>query len=300
MNSSLQADANKVLVVGISGRALFDLSKENQIFETEGLPAYRQYQLDHEDEILAPGPAFPLVKAMLRLNAIAPGNRRCEVVILSKNSPDLSLRLHQSIVHHDLDITRSGFTSGVPVSRYLHAFGVDLYLSRNHQDVRAGIAAGVASGVIYEAPREYAAAEDEIRVAFDADAVLFSDESERIYKERGLTAFLEHEKENARKPMKEGPFSKLFRAIAVLQAQFVEKTPIRTAIVTARNSPANERVIRTLRAWNVRVDETFFLGTIPKDQVLQAFGAHIFFDDQDRHVAPASQLVPSALVPQPT
>lgn len=290
-------DLNRVLVVGISGRALFDLSHENEIFETQGLEAYRRYQLEHEDDPLKPGPAFPLIKAMLALNAHAPGNRRCDVVIMSKNSPDLSLRLHNAVEKHGLDITRSAFTSGVPVAKYLRAYGVDLFLSRNHSNVQAGIAAGVASGVLYDLPPDYAAPVDQIRIAFDADAVLFSDESEQIYRSQGLQAFLDHERQNARSPMKEGPFSKLFRAIAVLQEQFGEKSPIRTAVVTARNSPADERVIRTFRAWDVRVDETFFLGTIPKDQVLEAFGAHIFFDDQDRHVALASRLVPSALVP---
>lgn len=295
----MKTDSNKILTVGISGRALFNLSKENEIFEQQGLNAYREYQLQHEDDIIEPGPAFPLVQAILRLNSFfTDGNRRCEVVILSKNSPDLSLRIHNSIQHYGLDIACSAFTSGVSTAKYLKAYNIDLFLSRNQNDVRAGISKGVASGVIYESPSDYSTSLEKINIAFDADAVLFSDESDRIFREHGLEAFLEHEKQNARSPMKDGPFSKLFRAISILQSEFGnDSSPVRTAIVTARNSPANERVIRTLRAWNVRVDEIFFLGNRPKDEILKEFEAHIFFDDQDKHVALASKSVPSALVP---
>lgn len=293
-------DLSKVLVVGISSRALFELTEANAVFEGEGLDAYIRYQLEREDEVLPPGAGFPLVRAMLALNEVAPGGRRCEVVILSKNSPDLSLRISRSIEHYGLDITRAAFVSGAPLAPYLNAFSVDLFLSRDAQDVQAAVDAGVAAAEIYPPPGNMAAPLDQIRIAFDADAVVFSDESERIYKEKGLEAFLDHEKANAKKPLKDGPFAKLFRAIAVLQAAFPKgETPIRTAIVTARNSPAHERVIRTLRVWGVRLDEVFFLGGVPKAEILRAFGAHMFFDDQDLHCAPASKVVPTARVPGP-
>jgi len=290
-------DWSKVLVVGISSRALFDLTESNEVYDRDGLEAYTKHQLDKEDEILKPGAGFPLVSAMLRLNGAAEaGGRRCEVVVMSRNNAAVSLRLWKSIQHHRLDITRAAFVSGTPLSNYLEAFKVDLFLSMNESDVQAAVNAGFAGAILYPPPADYTAPLDQIRIAFDADAVIFSDESERLYREKGLEAFLQHERENAQKPLKEGPFAKLLRAIAVLQSE-VNPDIIRTAIVTARNSPAHERVIRTLRVWGVRVDEAFFLGGIPKDKILRAFGAHIFFDDQHVHVEPASKVVPSGRVP---
>jgi 5'-nucleotidase len=290
-------DLSRVLVVGISSRALFDLGESNLVFEREGLDAYTRHQLSREEDVLAPGAAFPLISAMLRLNeATAVGGRRCEVVVMSKNNAATSLRLWRSIQHHRLDITRGAFVSGAPLADYLDAFKVDLFLSLNEPDVQAAVDAGFAAALVYPPPDGYTARLGQIRIAFDADAVIFSDESERIYQEQGLAAFLEHERQNARQPLKEGPFAKLLRAIAVLQRD-VRPDVIRTAIVTARNWPAHERVIRTLEVWGVRVDEAFFLGGIAKDKVLKAFGAHIFFDDQHAHVEPASRLVPAARVP---
>lgn len=291
-------DLSKVLVVGISSRALFDLASENQIYEQQGLEVYREHQRDNEDVDLKPCAGFPLVKAMLRLNKLVEGDRRCEVVLLSKNHPDISMRIFNAIRRHDLDITRTALVGGAALAPYLHGFDVDLFLSKDHADVQAAVNAGIAAAIIYDAPESFEADLQQIRIAFDGDAVLFSDESERIYKEKGLEAFLEHEKENARQPLREGPFAKLFRAIAILQAEFdPASAPIRTALVTARNSPAQERVIRTLHLWGVRVDEAFFLGGVQKDRILQAFRPHIFFDDQDVHVEPASKVVPAARVP---
>lgn len=289
-------DLSKTLVVGISSRALFDLNESNAIFEESGVEAYIAHQLQNEDAILRPGAGFPLIAGMLKLNASAPGGRRCEVVVMSKNNAATSLRLWRSIEHYKLDVTRGAFVSGAPLAQYLEAFKVDLFLSMHEPDVQAAVDAGFAAALLYPPPEGYEASVDQIRIAFDADAVVFSDESERIYQEQGLTAFLAHERENASQPLKPGPFAKLFRAIAVLQGE-VNPNIIRTAIVTARNSPAHERVIRTLATWGVRVDEAFFLGGIAKDKILHAFRAHIFFDDQHAHVEPASKLVPSARVP---
>lgn len=43
--------------------------------------------------------------------------------------------------------------------------------------------------------------ESQLKVAFDGDAVLFSDESEVIVKKHGLDTFFEHEKEFENKPL---------------------------------------------------------------------------------------------------
>jgi 5'-nucleotidase len=295
-------DFKKYLVVAVSSRALFDLTIENDIFEKEGLEAYSRYQLDHEDEVLQPGVAFPLIKGILRLNELVPKERKTEVIVMSRNNADTSLRITKSIEAHGLDITRGAYTSGVPITDYLEAFDVDLFLSAHQADIQSAIDAGRAAARILAPPEQPEQVADQIRIAFDGDAVLFSEESELIYQEQGLEAFIEHERANARKTLAAGPFAKLLRVLSKIQQEFngTESAPIRTALVTSRNSPAHERVIRTLREWNVRIDEAFFLGDASKDGVLQAFKPHIFFDDSDRHVQPASKLVPVAQVPHRT
>lgn len=294
-------DLSQYLVIGISSRALFDLTFENSIFESQGLEAYCKYQLEHEDDILKPGTGFPLAKAILRLNALTPNKRKAEVIIMSRNNADSSLRIFNSIRHYELDISRAALTSGASLAPYLHAFDVDLFLSASESEVQVAIDAGVAAALIYDAPKDFSESIDQIRIAFDGDAVLFSEESEQIYQEHGLDIFLKHEQENAKKPLAEGPFAKLLRTISYLQSEVdLDPSPIRTALVTARNSPAHERVIRTLRAWGVRIDEAFFMGGVSKDKVLKAFGAHIFFDDQHTHCDLASKVVPSARVPYRT
>ncbi|MBQ7475633.1 MAG: 5'-nucleotidase [Clostridia bacterium] len=293
-------DLNDRLVVGISSRALFDLEEANRVFEEDGLEAYREYQRAHENETLKPGTAFPLVKALHNLNL---GDRRLtEVIVMSKNSADTSLRIFNSIESYGLDISRAALVSGASLAPYLSSFKTDLFLSADEEDVEEAISAGFAAGIICaptEQPIDPDRPVEQIRIAFDGDAVIFSDESETIYKREGLNAFSEHERENAKKPLPEGPFAKLLKTISLVQKQFSEDNmPIRTALVTARNAPAHERVIRTLRAWDVNIDEAFFLGGIEKSEVLRSFGAHIFFDDQTVHTDPASKLVPSARVPQ--
>ncbi len=290
------------MVVGISSRALFDLEFENKIYEEQGLQAFLDYQIAHEKDIIKPGTAFPLIKALLKLNE--GGQPLVEVIIMSKNSADSSLRIFNSIKHYGLDITRAALVGGHRITPYLNAFKTDLFLSANEQDVQEAIDGGIAAGLICshnDLQIDPYADIDEIRIAFDGDAVLFSDESEMIYKAQGLAAFEEHERENAGTPLPEGPFAKLLTTISYVQKQFAgEKVPIRTALVTARNAPAHERVIRTLVSWGVRIDEAFFLGGVQKAQVLKAFQAHIFFDDQAVHTEPASKLVPAARVPYKT
>ncbi|MBE6663512.1 MAG: 5'-nucleotidase [Ruminococcaceae bacterium] len=288
------------LVVGISSRALFDLEEENKIYEEKGLKAYSEYQIEHENDILKPGTAFPLVKALHNLNC--DNKHMTEIIIMSKNSADTSLRIFNSIKHYGLDISRAALIGGNSITPYLNTFKTDLFLSANEDDVQEAINAGIAAGIICShanLPINPNEESPQIRIAFDGDAVIFSDESEKIYKEKGLDAFAKHEEENAKKPLPEGPFAKLLKTISLIQNQFkdAEKMPIRTALVTARNTPAHERVIRTLRAWDVRIDEAFFLGGIEKSEILKSFGANIFFDDQSVHTDKASRLVPSARVP---
>lgn len=286
------------LVVAISSRALFDLEDENRLYDAEGKDAFNRWQIAHEHEILSPGPGFPLVRALLGLNDLVPGERLCEVVVMSKNSPHAALRVRNSIEHHGLDIVRSAWVSGAPLGPYAQAFGVDLFLSRDSRDVEAAFEAGIAAGLVYDAPPDYSAMLEQIRIAFDADAVVFSDASERIFREEGMEAFVAHERTNARTPLADGPFARLFRAIALLQHRFAgDRPPIRTAIVTARGGSAQERVVRTLHVWDVRVDEMFCLGGAPKTEVLRAFRPHIFFDDQHENVERASEAVPAARVP---
>lgn len=291
------------LVIGISSRALFDLTKENTLFEEQGVESYREYQIRHENEILKPGPGFSLVKALLELNELPGERERVEVIVMSRNSPDTSLRVFNAIRYYNLPITRAVLVSGASLAPYLKAFKTDLFLSAYEEDVQAAVNFGIAAGIICESnQKRYSeiGKQEPIKIAFDADAVIFSDESECIYKARGLAAFEENERENAKKPLSAGPFANFLKIISDIQREFPEdNVPIRTALVTARCAPAHERVIRTLREWNVRIDEAFFLGGIEKKEILKAFGAHIFFDDQSVHTIPASEVVPAARVLTP-
>lgn len=294
-------DLENRLVIGISSRALFDLTAENEIFQTQGVEAYCQYQIEHEKELLKPGNGFRLVEALLNINELPGQEGRVEVIIMSHNSPDTSLRVFNAIAHYGLNISRAVLASGASLTPYLEAFHTDLYLSADEEDVQAAVDCGIAAGIICCNEIRVPGRQEEIsqiRIAFDGDAVLFSDESERIFREKGLEAFEENERLQAENPLKQGPFAKFLKTISDIQKEFSpEQAPIRTALVTARSAPAHERVIRTLRAWNVRIDEAFFLGGISKTEVLRAFGAHIFFDDQAVHTKPASEVVPSARVP---
>lgn len=294
----MAVDLSEYLVIGVSSRALFDLSVEEKLFQSEGLAAYSRHQVEREHEVLEPGPGFPLIRAILNLNSRTPGKRRTEVIIMSRNSSETSLRIFNSIDHYKLDITRAVLTGGAALTPYLHAFNVSLFLSMDESSVRAALEAGVASAILYDKPANPSEELDQIRIAFDGDAVIFSDEAERIYKQQGLEAFVTHEIANAKRPLPEGPFARLLKALAYIQTEFPgEDKPIRTALVTARDRPSHERIIRTLRAWQVHIDETFFMGGVSKEKILAAFRPHMFFDDQKVHCEPASRLVPTGRVP---
>ena len=290
-------DLKNKLVVGISSRALFDLEIENRIFEENGIDDYYKYQIENENITPKKGTAFNLVKNILKINSYF-DEPQIEVIILSRNNSATSLRITKAAEHYDLDIQRSAWTGGNKISKYLAPFKVDLFLSAHEYDVQDAINTGVAAARILPIENQSEQEYEQVRIAFDGDAVLFSEESEKIFKESGLEAFLKHEAVNAKNPMSEGPFAKLLKLISNIQKNFDEhNTPIRTALITARNSPAHERVIRTLNAWDVRIDETFFLGGVEKYEVVKAFGADIFFDDQDVHLKTTSKETPSAKVP---
>ncbi|OQX29145.1 MAG: 5'-nucleotidase [Spirochaeta sp. LUC14_002_19_P3] len=289
------SDSMKPLIIGLSSRALFDLEEENRIFEEQGLDAYIEYQKDNEKIILEPGSAFPLIDALLRLNKLAE-EPLVEVVIMSQNDPQAGLRVMHAIDYYNLPITRAAFSGGARLGPNLAAFGVDLYLSKDSADVQDAADHGVAAAQIYAAPNSFHPDMEEIRIAFDGDAVVFSEDSEFIYQQEGLEAFKKNEKELVKCPLPEGPFGRVIRAFSRIK-QLSTVPRMRIALVTARGNPSHERVILTLRGWGVNVDEAYFLGGLPKEEVLKAFNPHIFFDDQDKHVQSASEHVPSARVP---
>ena len=294
-------DLTTPLVIAISSRALFNLEEENSIFEKDGLDAYTHYQLEHEKDIIPKGAAFPLVEAFLRLNELTKDRRVVEVIIVSRNSPDTSLRIFNAISEYGLDITRAALVGGADVTPYLRSFHTDLFLSAYGPDVKRAVDEGIAAGQILTgvAHSDAETRVDQIRIAFDGDAVLFNAEAERVFQHNGLEVFTRHEQDRAQVPLKKGPFANFLMTLSNIQALFPDRdqAPIRTALVTSRNARALERPLLTLRDWGVRVDEAFFLGGVSKKEVLASFGAHIFFDDQQVHADPASEVVPSALVP---
>ncbi|UHQ19108.1 5'-nucleotidase [Lysobacter sp. KIS68-7] len=287
------------LTVAITSRALFDLEHSHALYEREGVEAYQAHQRAHEDAPLAPGIAFPLVRKLLALNVGTPADApRVEVILLSRNSSDTGLRIFNSIHHHQLAISRATFTSGAPTWPYIRPFGAHLFLSANPESVRRALEHGVAAATILPA-RAAQTSHDQLRIAFDGDAVIFGDESERVSQEQGLAAFHDHETTRAREPLSGGPFRGFLDALHRLQAAFPvgENAPIRTALVTARSAPAHERVIRTLREWDVRLDEALFLGGRDKGPFLETFGADIFFDDSSRNIDSARRHVAAGHVP---
>ncbi len=293
-------DFSEILVIGVSSRALFDLEEENQVFMQHGIEKYRQYQLEHEEKVLEPGTAFYLIQSLLQLNKQA-HRRIVEVIVMSRNSPETGVRILNTLKKYELDISRVALSGGEPLAPYIDAFNVDLFLSKDELDVQAVIDSKTcAAAFIYAPPVSFNSDDNRVKIAFDADAVLFSDESEFRYKTEGIDAFQEYEKAHENDPLKEGPFAKLLIKLSKIQEHLptrIELSPLRLAIVTARNAPSHMRVIKTLRRWGVYVDEAYFLGGLDKDKVLDAYGAHIFFDDQDSHLEKASKVVPSGKVP---
>ncbi len=292
------SDEPKPLTIGVSSRALFDLETEHAIFVNQTVAEYRQYQLDNEAVILPKGTAFHLVEGLLRLNQLT-NARLVEVVVMSKNTPDTGLRIHHSIKHYNMDITRSAFSGGESLAPYLRAFEVDLLLTRDPRDVQTAIdTEECAAAVIYDPPHNFQPDQEQIRLAFDADAVVVGDDSEYIYRTEGLVNFQRHEEANEDIALRRGPFTKLVKVLSQINQHIgPERSPLKLSIVTARNTPAHVRVIKTLRNWGIYIDQAFALAGLPKERVLQALKPHIYFDDQPAHLIAASRHIPASQVP---
>lgn len=284
------------LVIGVTSSALFDMSASNDVFVSKGVKEYAEYQIARENELLTPGEAFPLVKKLLDLNTV---RADCvEVILLSRNSADTGLRVFKAIEHYGLAITRAAFCNGESPYRYARPYGCHLLLSTNADDVTRALENNIAAAMVLPSRAKGDCEHKQVRIAFDGDAVVFSDESEQIYKAQGLDAFVAHERLSAGTPMKDGPFKVFLGVLHSLQKQFAaDSCPIRTALVTARSAPAHERVILTLRSWGIRIDEAIFLGGMDKGVFLKAFGADIFFDDQHHHCQSACEHVATGHVP---
>jgi len=283
------------LVVAISSRALFNLEEENKIFESGDDAGYMKLQLERLDVPARPGIAYSLVRKLLRFND--DGTQRVEVVILSRNDPVSGMRVFRSGVANGISLQRGVFTQGWPPFGYLRPLRAHLFLSVNAEDVREALIAGFpAARVLVESVHASDAYPNEVRIAFDGDAVLFSDEAERVFQAEGLDAFQLHESSKAELPLPEGPFKPLLAALHRLQRASSPTMRIRTALVTARSAPAHERAIRTLMNWNIKVDEAMFLGGLPKGEFLREFEPDFFFDDQTGHVDAAARHVPSGHV----
>lgn len=288
------------LVVAISSRALFDFEEENHLFEAADDRAYMQLQLQRLDEPARPGVAFSLVRKLLAFNEAdtdSPRAQRVEVVILSRNDPVSGMRVFRSCQHYGLPIQRGVFTRGQSPWRYLRPLAANLFLSTNEADVRSALAADVPAARVYpHAARASQAHPHEVRIAFDGDAVIFSDEAERVFQRDGLDAFQSHERDRAATPLAAGPFKPLLEALQALQQAPAQGMRLRTALVTARSAPAHERAIRTLMDWRIEVDEAMFLGGLPKGEFLREFEPDFFFDDQTGHVESAAPHVPAGHV----
>ena len=292
-------DKQSKLIIGISSRALFNLDQSHEIYEKEGLESYRDYQIANEDVTLEPGEAFSLVKKILSINSLYKDKQRIEVILLSRNTSDTGLRIRNSIEAHGLDISRAAFCGGESPHRYVRDFGVHLFLSSSFEDVKLAIESNVAAATIIprDGDNSRKLNQGQLKIAFDGDAVIFSDDSEKVFHEDGLDAFIKNEV-SATSPLKAGPFKSFLVELNKIQNDFdVNECPIRTALVTARSAPSDKRVIKTLREWGVRIDESLFLGGMSKQQFLKSFQADIFFDDQKKHIMEAVKTTASGHVP---
>jgi 5'-nucleotidase len=292
------------LTIAISSSALFDLSAADAVFRGKGVAEYRRYQRGHESEPLAPGVAFPFIRRLLAVNRADPANPLVEVVLISRNDSDTGLRVRNSLDHHGLAIRRSVFTGGRPPYHHIDVFEASLFLSANQGDVEEAIRLGYPAGLVVPSALVDDAGE-ELRIAFDFDGVIAGDEGERVFKEQGLAGFHANERTHAQIPLSPGPLQRLLAQIAGIQASEAARQHsdpayrplIRTAIITARSAPADRRVVMTLREWGVQVDETYFIGDMPKDRVLRQFLPHLFFDDKPENARLAAGVVPSVHVP---
>ena len=305
------AERDIYLTVAVSSRVLFDLTASDDVYRRHGLDAYRRYQVRHEDEVLDPGPGFAFVRKLLAINREF-DRPRVDVILLSRNSADTGLRIFNSIAAHELDIVRAAFCSGASPYRYAASFDCDLFLSTEAEDVKRALASKMAAAMLLhrkeaatDSPNAAGVASarperggETLKIAFDGDAVLFTDEAKRLYQQEGLERFAESEAAAADQPMPGGPFKPFLEGLQRLQRELPEDDcPIRTALVTARGAPAHERVIKTLRAWDIRLDESLFLGGLDKAAFLRDYEADVFFDDERDNCEQANRHVATGHVP---
>lgn len=299
-------DLETRLVLGLASSALFDLTESDMIFREQGEEAYRAYQRKHQSVPLQPGVAFPFIRRLLTVNSLSPDEPLVEVILMSRNDPDTGMRVMESIGTHGLDITRSVFLQGHSPHRYIEALSISLFLSANETDVRQAIRAGYPAGRVLESQFVDEPSDDELRIAFDFDGVLADDQAEAVYQiSNDVDAFHAHEQEHVKVPHNPGPLAAFLKKLAVVQAREEDrakkdpsyKKRIRVAIVTARNAPSHERVINTMRHWNILVNEAFFLGGVEKKRILEVMKPHIFFDDQQYHLRAAAPFLPCVHVP---
>lgn len=282
----------KKLVIAVASSALFNLTESDSVFKAQGLKAYKDYQRQHQNDPFEKGVAFPFIKRLLNLNNSFPDSNPVEVILMSKNSPETGLRAFNSIKHYGLNITRAGFTSGQPHFKYLPSFNTALFLSANANDVKDAIDNGYAAGMVLNNTVIDDENDNELRIAFDFDGVIASDESEQIYRTEGLEKYQQYESERSSVPLNTGPVIELLKRISLFQQMEIRKQEqdpsyrriLRTAIVTARNAPVHERMINTLHAWDIDIEEAFFLGGIDKSRILNVMKPHIYFDDQIVHL----------------
>ena len=295
------------LVIAVSSSALFRLDEADRVFREQGLTAYREYQRAHQNEVLAPGVAFPFIRRLLRFNRLFPAIEPVEVVLLSHNDPDTGLRVFNSIAHYELGIIRAAFTTGQSPIRYIPAFNASLFLSANQEDVRSAIALNLPAGQVLESRLTDDDTDNELRIAFDFDGVIADDSAEAVHAADGLESFHASETANAGTPLGSGPLGGLFRRLGILRKledDLIADNPdykrfLRTAIITARSAPAHARVVTTLRSWgNIQADDSFFLGGMDKGRIIAELKPHIFFDDQRYpHLSASSEYTPSVHVP---
>ncbi len=294
------------LVLAVSSSAVFDMTEAQRVYDEEGIEAYRTYQRTRLAEPFQKGVAFPFIRRLLRLNQHFPEQQPVEVVVLSKNDSDTGRRFFRSCQHYKLDITRGAFLTGRSPHSYLASFNASLFLSASEADVKAAIQVGLPAGLVLPCATQEDESDQELRVAFDFDGVLADDEAERVYQAKhDLAEFNALETRQAAVPHNPGPLQRLITNLSALQ-KLAQTQPgltpagtplIRVAVITARGAPSNERFVTTLNAWNIKVDETFFMGGIEKARVLEILKPHLFFDDQLKHLAAAAHLVPSVHIP---
>lgn len=299
-------DLESRLVLGLASSALFDLAESDRIWHEEGEEAYRVYQRKNQNVTLSPGVAFPFIKRLLAVNALSPDDPLVEVILMSRNDPDTGMRVMESIKAHNLDITRSVFLQGRSPHRYIQALSISLFLSANDIDVRQAITAGYPAGTVLDTKFVDEPGDEELRIAFDFDGVLADDQAEAVYQiAHNVDAFHAHEQKLVKVPHNPGPLAPFLKKLAAVQAREEEKASkdasykkrLRVAIVTARNAPSHERVINTMRNWNIMVNEAFFLGGVEKKRILEVMKPHIFFDDQQYHLKAAAPFLPCVHVP---